>query len=372
MKTLKYLSLAMLLYSPAMIFGDCAGPMADATKRANETVTTSSASYKAGFSRGESSGFIVAMINFYGSIDKIPAEKITALSGGQLQAIGSNIKNLTPEQFSALTQDQIDKLSTSQIKTLTPDQRSKLSATSIAGFSNAQINALTPEQTKALTPEQINALTASQILGFKPEQISSFTSLYFVLPDHIKKWSLSQMKAITPEQIKTLKPECIKVLSVDTQGTNAQLNGLSTKQFQALTPDQIKALTNHQIDFLQRDLVKALTASQVAAFSHAQLMRPLWRIGNKGDIKLYLALGAEQFGYLTPAQIKSLKTEEIKELQKDHIAQLKKEQIEALSYTQLATPIRRENNTILYRVLDPSKQSAVSLDLIAKIGAANI
>uniref|UniRef100_UPI00286F285A hypothetical protein n=1 Tax=Buttiauxella brennerae TaxID=82988 RepID=UPI00286F285A len=221
------------------------------------------------------------------SADQVSAiSHLDALSGaqfGQLNISGlsvSALKNLTENEYSALTASQFDKLSGEQFAVL---NLSGLSTSAIGSMSLAVYQKLNPEQIATLSASQIHAMAHTSWMSddtgraFTAEQVRSINiGMNWFSAGWLNNLSLETLQAMTPAQagqissqnLAALDNEHLHALTAEQIGGMNNFGGLSSAQFGLL---DLSGMTTSVIGNLSRTEYDGLTANQITGLSTEQI-----------------------------------------------------------------------------------------------------
>ncbi|QEN85337.1 hypothetical protein FZC33_03555 [Labrys sp. KNU-23] len=174
-------------------------------------------------------------------LSALTEQQVQALSGDQLRTIpdasvGRLAKHLTEGQIPELTLTQMEAVTGPQKTAMSEDGRQllddliavrKLSPADIAGLSRGGVATLTADQLKDMTPAQLRAIAPKRIKYLDLSELSA-----------------SQLSELTPQQVKKLRP--------------SEVAGLEESQLMAFTPAQVDVLKPYQVALLKADQRSAL------------------------------------------------------------------------------------------------------------------
>jgi hypothetical protein len=221
------------------------------------------------------------------SADQVSAiSHLDALSGAQFGLLNisglsvSTLKNLTENEYSALTASQLDKLSGEQFAVL---NLSGLSTSAIGSMSLAVYQKLNPEQIATLSSEQIHAMAHTSWMSddtgrsFTAEQVRSINiGMNWFSAGWLNNLSLETLQAMTPVQagqistttLAALDSEHLHAFTAEQIGGMNNFGGLSSAQFGLL---DLSGMTTSVIGNLSRTEYDGLTANQITGLSTEQI-----------------------------------------------------------------------------------------------------
>lgn len=253
-----------------------------------------------------------------------------AISGVDPKLVGNvfDVKNLSAEQFGALTPEQVKNLPASQFASLTIEKADVLTADQALNLSAVQLSFMPAKAVSGLTASIIEVLPKSTIAGFTPKNIIGFTN------DTISALTTEQANALTSQQIAALPAKLLVEIGdvnmaalspTGMKGLNktnisvVPLDIISSDQFAALNAKQIALLTPAQLSLLNPEFTPLLTSKSISVMSAQQLG----------------ALTTDVISTLDPLSIKGLNVKNIKGLTTDQVAVINPDQSANLSKIQL-------------------------------------
>ncbi|MGX5844380.1 enterotoxin A family protein [Mesorhizobium sp. ArgA1] len=256
-------------------------------------------------------------------VRSLSADQISGLTDAQLHAIKpEHIAKLTPEQLAALGPEQFGQLTFDQVAALRPKQLQAESAEQLQAIRPSRLQAIAPGRITALRPDQVAALSPEQLAALTIEQVRKLT------PDQIAGLSDEQRNAFTSEQFAAMRP--------------AQFGHLDATQFAALNPDLVAARNPMTTAQLSPDHISALTREQLGALTIHQVE----------------ALTKQQIAALTPKQLGELGPGQLRKFTPTQFAWMSTEQTNAFSVLQVTT-FRATHN----KAMTPDQAASVDLAL---------
>lgn len=265
----------------------------------------------------------------FSAVAGITTAQIATLDTADIQALGTDISNLSSAAMASLNSTQVGALSTAQISAFdTADIRAL--GTQIANLSSDAISKLTSTQIAALTTTQVAAFDSVDIAAMTTDAFSALTTADLVA------LTSNAVAGITPTQVDTLNATEIQALGTDiaNMGTSAMAS-LDSTQLQALTSSQFAAFDATDIAALSSTAISGLTSTQVAALSSTAFNA--FTTADLAELSFSAVAGitTAQVGTLDTADIAALGTD-IANLNSAAMASLTSTQIEALQNTQVA------------------------------------
>ena len=272
---------------------------------------------------------------------QVSAPVATPLPVASVLSVEEWVQSLSYWQFDQLQPSDVRYLKASQVASIpTASFFSMMSTASRAALSAGQVQALNIAKVgiKLLTTSQVSALTVPQIqqvgyweLSLVPanripslttDQIASIpTASYFA------EWSVAARGALTQSQVRSLNvgETRINLLTPTQIGwlTTAQVQTVKAYDFVCLLPSQIPSLTAAQTSTISTSAMLAtLSAESLAALTPPQV-----RSLNVGETRINL-LTPTQIGWLTTAQVQTVKYYDFWFLQPSQIPLITKTQFE--------------------------------------------
>lgn len=295
------------------------------------------------------------------------AEQIEALSQEQIQQISSdlivylsklclnklNITMLTPEQknvyerrkiivagdIQKLTAEQIGQLSAKEIEALEPEQ--------IQSLLQSQIQAVKPDKIvllfQNLSPKQASWVNLSHITNSGVQTKQGLTPVSALVPWLLQEDTLSLIKqhemgylsesfiaALEPEQISLIKPE--------------QIAQLLEKQIRAFKPEQIVKLSEVQTKAIPVDKLAYIADSCLARLNKS------WMTDDQNSVHDILLMSPLEIAKLSLAQVQAFSQAQVQALSAEQIAALTKEQVHVLPIYGSAASMHGTNIAAMNRI----------------------
>lgn len=234
-------------------------------------------------------------------VREMTGEQFSAMSGGrfysQLQAFGTKIAVIKPEEFGKISGRAMSNFSSKQIKFVTeaqtkemkaeqleglarpwptwkssirdlqhvdkiePEQITHLSGKAIRCFSSEQVKKFTPEQTGALLPMHLNAMSRNCLQALKVQDMSAEAVAGLRLNDRLigtkTFWNNRETQRLTDKQLKEVLDERTSDLSAK------QLNGLWPNQWAMMQPESVGKISPETFAGLSGKALGRLSDQQV-------------------------------------------------------------------------------------------------------------
>lgn len=265
----------------------------------------------------------------FSAVAGITTAQVGTLDTADIQALGTDISNLSSSSMASLNSTQVGAITTSQIMAFdTADIRAL--GTQIANLSSDAISKLTTTQITALTTSQVAAFDSADITALTTEAFDALTTADLVA------LTSNAVSGITSIQVDTLSTSDIQAIGADIANMNTSaIASLDCSQVQALTTSQIAAFDTVDITALSSDTIGCLTSEQVAAMTPVTF-NALSSIGlAELSFSAVAGITTAQVGTLDTADIAALGTD-IANLSSAAMATLTSTQIGALQNTQIA------------------------------------
>ncbi len=260
----------------------------------------------------------------YGDLTDLNPEAAAALSDA----------NITDQDMSEFSPEEIASLATSQLQGLTSDQIASISTWGQTGFSPAQLQTFSSDQLASfdtiagITTDTLSALDPSTVAEFSPTAISTLSGdqITALTDDQLFALTPSQTAALTFQEVSSLSPEQMGAFSSD--GLSAVNSGF----FPYLSPEQLAGISAQD--------APGLTAAQLQAIGAGQ---PWWNytdgvwgtIQSLSDVAMG-SLSADQLGSFSDANVASLTADQIQAISTSAILGFTPEQIDDFSGPQIA------------------------------------
>ncbi|PUE50443.1 hypothetical protein B9Z47_01375 [Limnohabitans sp. 2KL-1] len=283
------------------------------------------------------------------AVEGLTAEHIATFDDNEIEALGTDIANLssaamgalTPDQFAALTPAQLAALGSEDmaalsdevIESLTETQVAALSAAGFSGLSSADLGLLTGQAVSGITTAQLAGLDEIEIVALgtdiaqlTPAAMAALTSVQFaaMTPEQFAALSEAQLVALTGENISALSDDVIDSLTSAQVAalSTAGIDGLSTSDLDRLSAAAVMGLTAEQMNILDATDIVALGTDISSLSSLAMAAMSTMQMA---------ALTIAQFAALTTGQLAALDSTDVAALDSTVVASMTSHQVAALS-----------------------------------------